>query len=432
MRFWPGSKKDDKVGQYSESDAFIESLRQVGAVIEFEPDGTIVGANEPFLALVGYRHQDLVGHHHRILCLPEETSKPGFQSLWRNLASGQAHNGTVQLLNKEGTPVWVQAHYIPVLRDGGVYRIVKLAHDMTEMINQRNKQQAVLDSLDRSMAVIEFSPDGTILDANTNFLEAVGYTLKDIVGKHHRIFCKDDFYRDNPNFWHDLATGKLNMGKFERVKRNGDACWLEASYNPIFSSEGKVLKVVKFAADITERVFHDMAIQEASEVASSTSEETLNIAGNGADMLKKNVEISESIVGDIGHSTDLIQQLNEKSTEIASIVTTISTIADQTNLLALNAAIEAARAGENGRGFAVVADEVRQLASRTSESTLVIRDIVAANQKLTNEASSSMQSVQTQAQSSRELIVQASAVIEEIRAGAENVCHTVARLVGST
>ena len=111
------------------------------------------------------------------------------------------------------------------------------------------------DAINRSQAVIEFTPDGTILWANDNFLSAVGYTLEQIKGQHHRMFCEPS-YTAKPEyaaFWKRLQNGQFDAGEYKRVTSLGEPIWIQASYNPVFDDNGKVVKVVKFATDITEQ-----------------------------------------------------------------------------------------------------------------------------------------------------------------------------------
>ena len=412
----------------SDSELLVDSIKDSVAFIEFKPDGTITDANSLFLGAVGYQLDEIKGQHHRMFCPDKVCNSPQYKQFWNNLANGQAQGGMFLRQNKAGDEMWLQATYIPVKKGGKVVKVVKVASDITAEKQRLNEQTAISEALDKAQAIIEFTPDGTIVTANNNFLSAVGYSKDQIVGKHHRMFCSDKFYQDNPSFWADLASGHHRGGMFERRGAGGQVIWIEATYNPICDETGKVVKVVKFCSDITERVLKQQAIREAAEVAYSTSEETSQIAIQGADLLRKSVQTSNTIAQQVERTTTSINQLNEQSKNIEAIVSTISAIAEQTNLLALNAAIEAARAGDQGRGFAVVADEVRQLAARTSQSTDEIASVVSENRHLTAGATEMMDTVGQTAEAGKDEINQVAQVMEEIRAGAENVSQTVANI----
>lgn len=412
-----------------ENTDIVKALHTYCAIISFSPDGTILDANTQFLKATGYTLEEVQGKHHAIFCSQEMTSSTEYPSFWPKLASGQSQEGTFLLKRKGGEDLWIEATYIPVHHNSEVVKVVKIASDVSQAKQLADSQAALVNAINRSSATIEFQPDGTITGANDNFLSTVGYrSAKDIIGKHHRIFCKDEFYRDNPYFWAELAKGEYKTGQFERINKQGQSIWIEASYNPIFDSSGKVVKIIKIASDITGNVKAQLAIQHAAEVAHSTSVETAQVSENGAQILRQTVTTSDLIVKGIEESTQLIEQLNHQSDSIAKIVTTIGSIADQTNLLALNAAIEAARAGENGRGFAVVADEVRTLALRTSQSTVEIEEMVEQNSQLTRQAKASMNMISVHSNDNSELINQASSIIDEILKGAKHVSITVDKL----
>ncbi|ARU59371.1 Pas/Pac sensor-containing methyl-accepting chemotaxis sensory transducer [Oleiphilus messinensis] len=414
--------------QMQEAQDFVDAVKAHNAVIEFLPDGTIQDANDAFLAVVGYQRNEIIGKHHRMFCSPEYANSTEYKTFWSDLNRGLFNSGSFQRMNKQGKALWLRATYFPITRDGKVYKVIKFAQDVTTNTLQRKDQEAILEALDRSLAVIEFTPTGEILHANNNFLNTVGYSLDEIKNRHHRLFCYDSFYQDHPHFWDDLAKGRFQSGKFERKHKNGSRICLEATYNPVQGPNGKVDRVIKFATDTTAQVEHDEAVHEASRIAHDTSVKTVQISVEGSGLLQNSVHISSTISGRIDEATDLIRQLHDKSGEISAIVTTISSIAEQTNLLALNAAIEAARAGEHGRGFAVVADEVRSLASRTNTSTIEIEEMVKTNEGLTEEAMNRMNDIREQAMEAGDLINKASGVIGEIRDGAENVAQTVATL----
>ncbi|MEL0636635.1 PAS domain-containing methyl-accepting chemotaxis protein [Marinomonas sp. TI.3.20] len=413
--------------------AFINSLQKHCAMISFTLDGKIIEANPLFLNATGYTLTEVKGQHHSMFCLDNLTNSAEYKQFWQNLAAGKSQKGTFQRKRKDGSDIWLEATYVPIELDGEIIKIIKTANDVTKEKHQADNQKAVYTAINRSSALIEFLPDGTIQYANKNFLSTMGYhSKKEVIGKHHRMFCQDDFYVSHPNFWQELAAGEFKTGQFLRLDKQGNKVWLEASYNPIFDDQNNVIKVVKLASDISERVLAQMAVQSAAEVAHSTSIQTAKVSENGVQILQDTVSSSNKIINEVNQSTTLIEQLNSQSENIAKIVTTIASIADQTNLLALNAAIEAARAGEHGRGFAVVADEVRTLASRTSTSTVEIETMVAQNSELTRKAKNSMSSIRDYSSDSAQLISQAADIINEVLAGAEHVSETVDKLLKSS
>lgn len=396
-------------------------------VIEFSPEGTITHANQLFLEAVGYTLNEVVGKHHRIFCEDAYANTENYRQFWQKLNAGNTQQGTFMRLTKSQQPLWLEASYFPVYSQGKVSKILKIAKDISQQVKQSHDFEAIVTALNKSLAVIEFTPDGNIITANDNFLQTMGYRLNDIVGQHHRLFCNDDFYRENPDFWNDLGKGRFQKGHFQRRHRSGKAVWLEATYNPIVV-EGKIVKIIKFASDITAQIAHDQAVYDASQLAYSTSQETMKSAQDGELLLDRTADSSNNMSSEVAGSSALITQLLEESKQISAMVSTIRSIAEQTNLLALNAAIEAARAGENGRGFAVVADEVRNLAARTSSSTVEIEEVVRRNSSLTMQVMKSMESARQQAEDGNRLVQEAVTAIESIKAGATNVSQAVAKL----
>ncbi|MGN5291058.1 methyl-accepting chemotaxis protein [Aeromonas sp. 11P] len=414
--------------QLLEQQGFFDAVHGSVATITFTPDGTVLAANDLFLNVVGFSAPEVIGQHHRIFCDKLYAQSSDYQQFWADLKQGRSRTGVFQRFNKRGEAIWLEATYFPVKLRGVVTKVIKIAADITEHHLQLLSQQAVVTALDRSLAVIEFTPGGEVIAANGNFLHTMGYTLAQVQGKHHRIFCDDQFYRDQPHFWDELGRGQFKSGLFCRQNSHGSKVWLEATYNPILDEYRKVVKVIKFASDITERINKSDAVREAAMLAHDAARETLNCAERGAGLLSSVVDTSSLIASQLTHSIGLINQLNEQSRSIEAIVSTISSIADQTNLLALNAAIEAARAGDQGRGFAVVADEVRQLAARTSLSTDEIAKVVQNNRELTAKVTSEMSDVASSAELGKQQVGEVNEVMSDIRREANNVSSTVSDL----
>ncbi|EKB16418.1 methyl-accepting chemotaxis protein [Aeromonas veronii] len=418
--------------QLAQAQAFIDAVKVGVATISFTPSGEILEANPLFLNVVGYSEQEVIGKHHRIFCDAHYVQSSSYAQFWEQLRQGHSHSGTYQRFDKHGRELWLEATYFPIKVEGKVVRVVKIASDITESYQQLSRQKAIISALDRALAIIEFTPKGEIVTANQNFLSCVGYSLSQLKGQHHRLFCDESFYREQPHFWDDLAHGQLKSGLFSRRDSHGNEIWLEATYNPIKDESGKVVKVIKFASEVTERIKRAQAVSEAANIAQTISQETTRFAETGSELLAASVAISSAISEQVSRTSGLIGQLNEQSKSIEAIVSTISSIAEQTNLLALNAAIEAARAGDQGRGFAVVADEVRQLAARTSLSTGEIASVVQKNRELTAQITGNINEVATSAQRGKEQIGEVSGVMAQIEQGAINVTETVSNLaIGS-
>ncbi|MCC8536551.1 PAS domain-containing protein [Xanthomonas axonopodis pv. poinsettiicola] len=233
------------------------AVDRVMAVIEFDLDGRILDANQNFLSLMGYRLEEVVGQHHRMFVTANDRDSESYRQLWEALRRGDFSAGRFCRLDKHGREVWINASYNPLLdRAGKAYRVVKYATDITAQVRQTADFEGRIDAIDKVMAVIEFSLDGTVLDANQNFLQVMGYRLEEIRGKHHGMFVdaatrQSAAYRA---FWESLGRGAFDAGRYKRIGKNGQDVWIQASYNPVLDERGRPYKVVKYATDVTRQV----------------------------------------------------------------------------------------------------------------------------------------------------------------------------------
>ena len=259
----------------AEFEAKLDAVSKAQAVIEFELNGKIITANENFLKTTGYSLEEIQGQHHRMFCDPEYAASAEYTELWERLGKGEVEAAEFQRFGKGGREIWINASYNPVFdAKGKPVKIVKFASDITERKNKNAEFEAKLDAISKSQAVIEFEVDGTIITANENFLATTGYSLEEIQGKHHRMFCDPEYVASSEykGFWERLGNGEFIADEFQRYGKDGSEVWISASYNPVFDAKGRTTKVVKFATDITDQV----AIRKQAQTLSLVANETDN------------------------------------------------------------------------------------------------------------------------------------------------------------
>ncbi|MBS9782238.1 MAG: PAS domain S-box protein [Arcobacter sp.] len=233
----------------------IKAISKSQAIIEFNPNGIVLNANENFLETLGYSLDEIQGQPHSIFCEDELVKSNEYKKIWASLRDGYYHAGAFKRIRKDGLPVWIQATYNPIYGvDGKIAKIVKFAHNITKEKELSLYHQGQIEAISKAQAVIEFDKNGVVLNANENFLKTLDYTIDEIQGKHHSIFCEEDYVnsRAYKEFWATLKKGEYHSGQYKRIDRTGQIVWIQASYNPIYGIDGEVIKIIKFAHDITE------------------------------------------------------------------------------------------------------------------------------------------------------------------------------------
>ena len=407
-----------------------EGLQREMLTLSIDPAFVILACNEHFAQALGYRQDELIGRSMEAIVPSYVAKLPCYHKFRAAIGARQSITDEYRYLHADGALVWLHAHWQPILaEDGAIKQMICHATNITKRLEKASENASFIDALLRSTAVIEFDLDGKVVNANEQFLRAMGYTLAQVKGQHHRLFCtpEESGAPAYQAFWETLKRGEFVAGRFKRIDSHGQVVWLEATYNPVYDTEGNLCKIVKFATVVTEQVARELEISEAANTAFGISRDTDVAAQHGAVVVNDTVQTMQKIADDMQLASTGVEALGRQSLLINSIIQTIGSIAQQTNLLALNAAIEAARAGEQGRGFAVVADEVRQLAGRTSTATEEIAAVVLQNGKLVEKTIQDMSNSQREAEQGLELAGQAGKVIVDIREAARRVVDAVGR-----
>ncbi|MEZ5758668.1 MAG: PAS domain-containing methyl-accepting chemotaxis protein [Emcibacteraceae bacterium] len=441
----------------------IKAINKSLAVISFNLDGTILDANDNFLKTVGYDRSEVVGNHHRMFVDPAYSKSDDYKAFWNSLASGEFQAAEFMRLAKGGKEIWIQASYNPIFDPSGrPFKVVKYATDITAQKIKNADYSGQIDAINKSQAVISFNLDGTIIDANNNFLKTLGYDRGEVIGKHHSIFVDETFRQsdDYKMLWQSLNNGEFQSGEYKRIAKDGHEVWIQASYNPIFDPSGKPFKVVKYASDVTRQTLARLnaekintlmdekissllsSINDANEqtgTAAQSSTETLQMIQSvsaateqfraAADEIAQSMEGSRIEVSDAineANKADIsTEKLSNAALSMNNIVSAIQEIANQINLLALNATIESARAGNAGKGFAVVASEVKSLASQVADATVNISSEISNMQTVSNEVIDQLSNIKKSVHQVENSVTTVSSAVEEQTATAKEMTQSI-------
>lgn len=421
----------------------IAAIGRAQAVIEFNLDGIIMAANENFLKTVGYSLDEIQGRHHSMFMPSADRDSAAYREFWAALKRGECQAGEYKRIGKGGREVWILASYNPLLDDNGKpFGVVKFATDITTEKLKNADRAGQLAAIDKSQAVIEFKTDGTIITANRNFLQALGYSLDEIEGRHHSLFVEPS-ERDSAayrEFWAALGRGQYQAAEYKRIGKGGREVYIQASYNPILDLNGKPFKIVKYATDVTRQVLARMGnerVRGMMESVAAGSEELNASVKEISEAMTKSRETARGAVDRVVAADAQAQRLADAAESMSGIAGMISDITGQINLLALNATIESARAGEAGRGFAVVAAEVKNLANQAKRATdkisqeieslnVISGDVIGALDQIRQ----AINNVSGYVTSTAAAIVQQSAVTNEMSASMQRAAAEAAAIAG--
>ena len=320
-----------------EDEGKLAALSRAQAIIEFTPKGDILGANENFLAALGYDLTEITGRHHSMFCMPDHVASPEYRVFWQRLAEGHFVADQFTRITKSGAKIHIQASYNPILdADGKVFKVVKFATDVTERVRS---------------------------------IEEIGAGLGRLAECNIRMTIDRAFVPEFEPLRRDFNN---SIGAFQETLSKV----LDQTY--IQNRSGQEMR--KAAEDLSERTRQQAvaleetaaALTEATVAVRSSTDRTRETRKLVRDA-RASANMSASVVS---NTVSAMQRIEAASAEIGQIIGVIDEIAFQTNLLALNAGVEAARAGEAGRGFAVVAQEVRELAQRSAKAAREIKKLI--------------------------------------------------------
>jgi PAS domain S-box-containing protein len=290
----------------------MEAINRSNAIIYFDLHGKILGVNAIFLEAMGYgadEHAEIIGKHHSIFVCDDYARSAEYEKFWDILRSGKYYKGEFERRKRDGTLINLQATYNPIFDETNtITKIMKVATDITMIVNSKKQ----IDAINKSTATITFDMKGFILDANSIFLETMGFKSNEknqVVGKHHSIFVNYEYSKsdDYTKFWQNLNKGKFVDGIFERKKVDGSTIYLQATYNPVFDSKGNVTNVIKIATDVTESVNNKKEIDLLSK--------DLQLQLKESEKLKDDIEKERNVA-----LQDLDATLKKSQSELIKII----------------------------------------------------------------------------------------------------------------
>ncbi|MGK5080015.1 PAS domain S-box protein [Janthinobacterium sp. HLX7-2] len=262
----------------------IRNIPGVSFHCSYAPEWQMIFISDAVFNLTGWMPQDFIEGRVSVFELVHPDDRQRVNDTCVQAANEQRDFENVyRMLHRDGRERWVRESSGPVLNNDGVVRWIDgVILDITESELRNAEYEGKVTAISRALAVIEFDLQGRILAANQNFLDLVGYQLEDVLGLHHSIFC-EGAYVTSPayaTFWQQLAQGQFNAGEYKRIGMAGREVWIQASYNPIFNTDGKPFKVVKLATDISERRAMQENLRAAKDRAELAAESKTSFLAN--------------------------------------------------------------------------------------------------------------------------------------------------------
>lgn len=379
----------------------MAALSRAQAMIWFNPDGTVISANENFCAALGYSLQEIKGQHHRMFCDSQISESVDYKRFWDDLRAGRYQRGQFRRRNKNGEAIWIEASYNPIFRRGKVVQILKIASNITATKAAAQHDFNRLQAIDKSQAIIEFNPDGTIVEANENFLQTMGYERHEVIGQHHRMFCETNYANsiEYKNFWQNLKDGNFAADNFVRKGKGGRRVWIQAAYTPVFDDHGRVYRVIKVATDISSRMAAvDLLGSAIAEIAKGNL--TVEVPGPIDPALEK-IRLDLNLA--VRSLNEVVIGIHKASEALRGNISSLSEVAAD---IADNAIRQAASVEEAAAAMEEITTNVRDTSARAAEARRLVTD--------TRQSAEASGTIVTDATTAMEQIASSSEKIENI------------------
>jgi len=386
----------------------LAAINKSQAVIEFDLEGRILGANENFLAAMGYALDEVRGQHHAMFAEPGYRQSAEYRAFWAKLGRGEYDAGQYKRLGKGGREVWIQASYNPIYdMNGRPFKVVKYATDITAQVRDTLAlQQAVAQTREVVAAAQAGDLTGHIAtEDKTGPIAELCQGINALVEAMAGIIAQIK-----------LAADTIAVGASEIAEGNSDLS----------------VRTEQQAASLEETAVSMKGLTATVRRTADNARQANQLAGGAVDVAAQGGQVVHEVVS-------TMSLINDSSRRIVDIIGVIDGIAFQTNILALNAAVEAARAGEHGRGFAVVASEIRSLSQRSAEAAKEIKQLigdsvekVGAGTRQVESAGRTMDEIVVSVKRVSDLMADISAAAQQQSEGIEQINQVVEHIDEST